>query len=99
MLDLTKFGIGLGDNPDMTDRRVIAAQERIAEACEIGTASVVAGMARLDLREFRGTPAGGYVDGAVVNVESAEQVAADLLRWFRPEAAFTRAWALLGGHD
>lgn len=100
MLNLSKFGIGLGENPNMTDPYVRAAGERIETACQLAVAVMAAGLQRLDLREFRNTPAGGFVDGAVVAVESAEQVAADLLRWHRPHVAFERVRQILEpSHD
>lgn len=95
MLNLKYFGIGLGDNPDFSDPRIIAAQSRIDEACEIGLAAVAAGMECLDLREWRTTPGGEFLDGKIVPVKTPEQVAADLLRWFRPEVAFSRARKVL----
>lgn len=97
MLDLSKFGIGLGENPDMTNPFVVAAKNRIEEACHLALAVVDADLKVLDLREWRKTPspAGGFFDGGVVEVETAAQVAAWLISWHRPSVAFGRVRGIL----
>ncbi len=92
---MAQYGIGLGENPDMTSPYVRASADRIAEAAEIGEAVIASALTSLDLREFCPTPAGGYTDGAVIHVLNAGQVAADMMRWHRPDVAFRRAREIL----
>lgn len=92
---MAQHGISLGENPNMSSPRVRAAAARITESAEIAESVIAAGLTTLDLREFRDTPAGGYTDGVIIHVQTAAQVAADMIRWYRPDVAFRRAREIL----
>lgn len=94
-MNLSKFGIGLGENPDMNNPFVRAAAETIEEGCHLALALVAAGVTEIDLREWRNTPAGGCWDGGKTTIESAEQIAAWMIGWNRPRVAFERARKIL----
>lgn len=77
-------------------RLIIAEYERKTDALRIGQDAVRRGLTQLDLREWRRTPSGGGWDGKIIPVQTAEQVAAAILGWFRPDVAIRRAREILG---
>jgi hypothetical protein len=95
MFDLSKYGIGLGLNPNMSNPFTKAAHANIEDACSLAAKVVEANIKVLDLREWCETPGGGFWDGGLTDVKSAEQVAAWLISWYKPQVAFDRTREIL----
>lgn len=66
------------------------------EAGNIAHALQADGQERIDLTEWRSTPAGGFWDGGIISSDDGDDMAHQMLMWHRPLVAVNRARAILG---
>ncbi|MBK8184298.1 MAG: hypothetical protein IPK63_16025 [Candidatus Competibacteraceae bacterium] len=96
MLDLSKFGIGLGENPDMTNPFVVATKIALKKPVILPWRWLMRTLRCSICANGADTiPAGGFFDGGVVEVETAAHGSGPAFQLASPECCVGRVRGIL----